>query len=75
MGVSVQSKYLLKLPFIHSFMVAHESLLRLRMDKYKRDMHKDLCKGRPGLCDAMRPTKGAELLKYLRNVEFQGKFN
>lgn len=38
-----------------------------------RDMHKDLCKGRPGLCEAMKPTQGAELLKYLRNVEFQGK--
>lgn len=37
-------------------------------------MHKDLCRGRPGLCDAMKPTKGAELLKYLRNVEFEGKF-
>lgn len=23
----------------------------------------------------MRPTKGAELLKYLRNVEFQGEFD
>lgn len=36
-------------------------------------MHKDLCKGRPGLCDAMKPTKGAELLKYLRSVEFEGE--
>uniref|UniRef100_A0A1B0C9E3 G-protein coupled receptors family 3 profile domain-containing protein n=1 Tax=Lutzomyia longipalpis TaxID=7200 RepID=A0A1B0C9E3_LUTLO len=37
-----------------------------------RDMHNDLCRGRPGLCDAMKPTKGAELLKYLRNVDFEG---
>ncbi|XP_018791863.1 PREDICTED: uncharacterized protein LOC108970759 isoform X3 [Bactrocera latifrons] len=37
-----------------------------------RDMHRDLCGGRPSLCDAMRPTKGADLLKYLRKVQFQG---
>lgn len=37
-----------------------------------RDMHQDVCSGLPGLCDAMRPTKGAELLKYLRNVDFEG---
>lgn len=35
-------------------------------------MHKELCYGRPGLCDAMKPTKGAELLKYLKNVDFEG---
>lgn len=39
-----------------------------------RDMHRDLCSGRPGLCDAMKPTKGSDLLKYLRKVEFQGIF-
>lgn len=39
------------------------------------DMHKALCKGRPGLCDAMKPTKGADLLKYLRKVNFIGKLN
>lgn len=38
------------------------------------DMHKALCNGRPGLCDAMKPTKGADLLKYLRKVNFTGKF-
>lgn len=38
-------------------------------------MHKALCKGRPGLCDAMKPTKGADLLKYLRKVNFTGKWN
>ncbi|XP_044265969.1 metabotropic glutamate receptor 2 isoform X1 [Tribolium madens] len=37
-----------------------------------RDMHRDLCHGRPGLCDAMKPTKGTELLKYLRKVDFEG---
>ncbi|XP_054739589.1 metabotropic glutamate receptor 2 [Anastrepha obliqua] len=37
-----------------------------------RDMHRDLCGGQPSLCDAMKPTKGADLLKYLRKVEFQG---
>ncbi|XP_051861112.1 metabotropic glutamate receptor 2 isoform X3 [Drosophila albomicans] len=37
-----------------------------------RDMHRDLCGGRPSLCDAMKPTKGADLLKYLRKVEFKG---
>ena len=36
-------------------------------------MHRDLCGGRPSLCDAMKPTKGADLLKYLRKVEFQGE--
>lgn len=36
------------------------------------DMHKDLCRGVSGLCDAMRPTKGADLLKYLRKVNFTG---
>lgn len=37
-------------------------------------MHRDLCAGQPSLCDAMKPTKGADLLKYLRKVEFQGEF-
>lgn len=36
-------------------------------------MHKDLCRNVTGLCDAMRPTKGADLLKYLRKVNFIGK--
>lgn len=39
------------------------------------DMHKDLCRGVSGLCDAMRPTKGADLLKYLRKVNFTGKYH
>ncbi|KAJ8965628.1 hypothetical protein NQ317_010609 [Molorchus minor] len=37
-----------------------------------RDMHKDHCHGLPGLCDAMKPTNGTELLKYLRKVDFEG---
>ncbi|XP_055372495.1 metabotropic glutamate receptor 2 [Condylostylus longicornis] len=37
-----------------------------------RDMHRDLCGGKPTLCDSMKPTKGADLLKYLRKVEFEG---
>ncbi|CAB0028906.1 unnamed protein product [Trichogramma brassicae] len=37
-----------------------------------RDMHRDLCGGKEGLCDEMRPTKGEELLKYLRKVDFKG---
>ncbi|XP_043269518.1 metabotropic glutamate receptor 2-like isoform X2 [Venturia canescens] len=37
-----------------------------------RNMHSVLCHGKPGLCDAMKPTKGIELLNYLRNVEFNG---
>lgn len=38
-------------------------------------MHKDLCGSKPGLCEAMRPIKGTDLLQYLRTVEFKGKFN
>lgn len=37
------------------------------------EMHKDLCRGNRGLCDAMKPTKGTELLNYLRKVEFKGE--
>ncbi|KAK4876127.1 hypothetical protein RN001_012549 [Aquatica leii] len=37
-----------------------------------RDMHNQSCHGRPGLCEAMKPVKGTELLKFLRNVEFEG---
>ena len=36
-------------------------------------MHKKLCHGKKGLCDSMKPTKGTELLQYLRNVEFKGE--
>lgn len=35
-------------------------------------MHKTLCKDEPGLCEEMRPTRGADLLKYLRDVSFKG---
>uniref|UniRef100_A0A1I8NMS5 G-protein coupled receptors family 3 profile domain-containing protein n=1 Tax=Stomoxys calcitrans TaxID=35570 RepID=A0A1I8NMS5_STOCA len=37
-----------------------------------RDMHRELCDGKPSLCDAMKPTKGADLLRFLRKVEFEG---
>ncbi|RVE46274.1 hypothetical protein evm_009098 [Chilo suppressalis] len=37
-----------------------------------RDMHNDLCGGKPGLCEAMRPASGATLLRYLRQVRFTG---
>ncbi|XP_072948843.1 metabotropic glutamate receptor 2-like [Epargyreus clarus] len=37
-----------------------------------RDMHNDLCGGKPGLCEAMRPTSGPTLLRYLRQVRFTG---
>lgn len=38
-------------------------------------MHKDHCNGMAGLCDAMKPTNGTELLKYLRRVDFKGNEN
>ncbi|XP_019893077.2 metabotropic glutamate receptor 2 [Musca domestica] len=37
-----------------------------------RDMHRELCGGKPSLCEAMKPTKGADLLRFLRKVEFEG---
>ncbi|XP_039753655.1 metabotropic glutamate receptor 2-like [Pararge aegeria] len=37
-----------------------------------RDMHGEVCGGRPGLCEAMRPASGADLLRYLRKVNFTG---
>ncbi|XP_047503718.1 metabotropic glutamate receptor 2-like [Pieris napi] len=37
-----------------------------------RDMHAAVCGGRHGLCEAMRPASGAELLRYLRKVNFTG---
>ncbi|RZF34252.1 hypothetical protein LSTR_LSTR013344, partial [Laodelphax striatellus] len=38
------------------------------------DMHREVCgvTKKRGLCDAMRPIKGPELLKYLRKVNFEG---
>jgi metabotropic X receptor len=35
-------------------------------------MHREFCHGRAGLCDAMKPIKGTELLKFLRKVSFEG---
>uniref|UniRef100_A0AAG5D393 G-protein coupled receptors family 3 profile domain-containing protein n=1 Tax=Anopheles atroparvus TaxID=41427 RepID=A0AAG5D393_ANOAO len=37
-----------------------------------KNMHQELCGGKPGLCAAMNPTKGSELLKYLRKADFIG---
>lgn len=38
------------------------------------DMHHEYCgENFVGLCDAMKPVKGPELLKYLRKVNFTGK--
>lgn len=34
------------------------------------DMHKDLCGGKPGMCDAMRKLKREVFLNYIRNVSF-----
>ncbi|XP_078248842.1 metabotropic glutamate receptor 4 isoform X2 [Pogona vitticeps] len=36
------------------------------------NMHKNLCPGKVGLCSKMDPVDGAELLKYIRNVNFSG---
>lgn len=48
------------------------SIWRIYFKHMYSDMHKDLCRGMSGLCEAMRPTKGADLLKYLRKVNFTG---
>ncbi|XP_073979290.1 metabotropic glutamate receptor-like isoform X2 [Rhodnius prolixus] len=37
-----------------------------------QDMHRDLCGNYKGICTKMNPTKGPELLRYLRKVSFQG---
>ncbi|KYQ52223.1 Metabotropic glutamate receptor [Trachymyrmex zeteki] len=37
-----------------------------------RDMHLDLCHGKAGLCDEMKPINGTLLLQYLRHVDFEG---
>uniref|UniRef100_A0A8D0DFV5 Glutamate metabotropic receptor 4 n=1 Tax=Salvator merianae TaxID=96440 RepID=A0A8D0DFV5_SALMN len=36
------------------------------------NMHKNLCPGKIGLCPKMDPIDGAELLKYIRSVNFSG---
>lgn len=38
-----------------------------------RDMHADMCRGQ-GLCADMSPTKGPDLLRYLRRVNFRGEY-
>ncbi|GFY18071.1 metabotropic glutamate receptor 4 [Trichonephila clavipes] len=34
-------------------------------------MHANLCDGKPGICDAMKPLNRTMLLKYLKNVSFK----
>ncbi|XP_037607127.1 metabotropic glutamate receptor 1 isoform X2 [Sebastes umbrosus] len=36
------------------------------------DMHKELCPGKPGLCEAMDPIDGSKLLDYLLKTSFRG---
>ncbi|XP_078130892.1 metabotropic glutamate receptor 1 [Sander vitreus] len=36
------------------------------------DMHKELCPGQPGLCEAMDPIDGSKLLDYLLKTSFKG---
>lgn len=38
-----------------------------------KNLHEDLCNGKPGLCSKMRPIDGSTLLNYLKNVTFKGK--
>lgn len=38
------------------------------------NMHKDLCPGKVGLCSKMDTINGTVLLKYIRNVNFTGRF-
>ncbi|XP_049872953.1 metabotropic glutamate receptor 2-like [Pectinophora gossypiella] len=37
-----------------------------------RDMHAAVCGGHSGLCHAMKPVSGTDLLRYLRKVNFTG---
>src|SRR5437879_4292670 len=38
-----------------------------------RDMHRDLCGGRPGLCPQMKAKDGATLLEFLKKTRFTGR--
>lgn len=37
------------------------------------NMHKDLCPDQSGICSEMETAGGKKLLKYIRNVNFNGK--
>ena len=37
-----------------------------------KDMHQDYCGGRPGLCQKMKQRDVGSLLRFLKNVSFQG---
>lgn len=50
----------------------HRTVTKAVLSSCFRDMHKELCYGKAGLCDAMKPIKGTELLKFLRRVTFEG---
>lgn len=36
------------------------------------DMHKEMCAGQTGLCEAMNPIDGSKLLDYLLKTSFRG---
>lgn len=37
------------------------------------NMHKDLCPEQSGVCSEMEAAGGKKLLKYIRNINFNGK--
>ena len=39
------------------------------------NMHRELCKGEPGLCDALEPVNGTIFMDYLLNVSFMSYSN
>lgn len=47
-------------------------ILSIYFHFFNRDMHQELCGGRPSLCEAMKPTKGSDLLMFLKKVKFTG---
>ena len=38
-----------------------------------KNLHSDLCNGKPVLCSQMKPIDGTVLLNYLKTVTFSGK--
>lgn len=38
------------------------------------NMHKDLCPEQSGVCSEMEAAGGKKLLKYIRNINFNGKW-
>lgn len=74
-SVECDSKFHLreKIPkFENQLQFVSDSVLAFAHALY--DMHSDHCGPNfVGLCDAMKPVKGPELLMYLRKVNFTGK--